>query len=107
MNITRIALAATALAAILTGTATAKDRLFWERLPPAAYNEVYAYYCSPDELALASVAEPAPDDAAAVIYEDLFVFEYGSNCRDFYFQEVASRVDQPFEQEQGLVVVNR
>ena len=105
MKITRIALAA--VAAILTGTAAANDRLFWERLPHAAYAEVYAYYCSPAEVALSSVDEMAPDEAAAVIYEDLLVAEYGSNCRDFYFQEVASRVDQPFEHEQGLVVVNR
>ena len=105
MSITRIALAATGLAAILIGTATANDRLFWERLPQAAYIDVYAYYCAPAEFA--SVAEPAPDDAAAVIYEDLFVFEYGSNCREFYFQEVTSRVDQPFEHQQGFVVVNR
>lgn len=106
MNITRIALA-TALTALATGPATANDRVFWERLPQTAYSKVYAYYCSPAELTLTSFAEPTSDDAATLIYEELFVREYGSNCRDFYLKEVASRIDQPFAQEQGLVVLNR
>lgn len=104
MNATRIALAA-ALVASLTGTAAANDRLFWERMPQSAYEEVYAYYCAPAQVALASIAEPAPEGDGAVIYEDLFVAQYGGSCRDFYFQEVESRIDLPTEQ--GLIVVDR
>jgi hypothetical protein len=110
MTTARTTVAAIGLSLLTTaaaGSAAAYDRVFWEGFPQAAYEEVYAYYCSPAEVALASIVDAVPEGDAAVIYEDLFLAQYGGSCRAFYFQEVASRYDAPFEQVQGLVVVNR
>lgn len=107
MNPIRTALATTLAfsTATMSAPAAAHDRMFWEKLPRVAFHEVFAYYCAPAQVELASIGEPAPTGDAQVVYEGLFVGTYGGSCRDFYFREVDRRIDRPTQQ--GLIVVDR
>jgi uncharacterized membrane protein YeiH len=99
-----LAIAAFTATLAAASSTIANDRLRWERLPDAAYFDVYDYYCAPVAVETAST-KSQPGGDAAVIYAEVLVGFHGGSCRDFYLNEVGSRIDMP--SEQGLLVVNR
>lgn len=88
----RAAGATIALLPVLATAAHAETAIDWSRQPKASFVEAYVFACQPVEYDFAGARETLKE-AALEIYEQLFVGTYGSNCRDFYFDEVVPRLD--------------
>lgn len=71
------------------GRAARAERAIEHALPNAAYFVVDLRYCS---LATAPNAGPMQAGDEAIVYEDVFMGEYGGNCDTFYTNEVRPRV---------------
>lgn len=109
MTTTRTIVAAAVVsmaASIAAGPAGAVDRMHWQQVPASAFHEAFNYYCAPAQIVRATFpSDGAPAGVAADIHDELFVAEYGEDCRAFYYGEIVRRTDVPTQQ--GLVVVNR
>ena len=60
--------------------------------PDAAYVAAYVHGCHPVEYDFAGAQQPL-DEAAARIHDEIYLGAYKASCRDFYFREVAPRLD--------------
>jgi hypothetical protein len=72
----------------------ANDKPLWERKTDSAYLTAFAYHCAPgmlDQLAGAV----APNSIEVAIYTDRLRVDYEGDCRAFYLNEVAARIDPP------------
>ena len=90
MNIKRIVLAAAlvSMPALAVAPASAERAAFWYLQPREVFLEVYIHACEPVEYDFAG-AKPELTDAGARMYNELFVKQYASSCRDFYFEEIS------------------
>ena len=90
MNIKRIVLAAAlvSMPALAVAPASAERAAFWYLQPRAVFLEVYIHACEPVEYDFAG-AKPELTSAGAWMYNELFVKQYASSCRDFYFEEIS------------------
>jgi hypothetical protein len=62
----------------------------WSLQPRTDFFEVYIHACEPVEYDFGGV-KLVLSPAAAVMHKDLFIKEYTSSCRDFYFEEIVPR----------------
>lgn len=90
MNINRIILAAMlcSLTAMASIPAQAERSAYWYLQPREVFLEVYIYACEPVGYSFAG-AKPELTEAGAKMYSELFVKQYASSCRDFYFEEIS------------------
>jgi hypothetical protein len=83
-----------AQAATSAANAITSGKPTWERQTDSAYRTVFAYYCAPAMLdGLAGTV--APQSIEVAIYTDRLRVEYAGDCRAFYLNEVAARLDPP------------
>ena len=90
MNIKQIILAAAlgSMPVLPVAPASAERLAYWYLQPRQVFLEVYVYACEPVEYSFAG-AKPELSEAGAKMYNELFVKQYASSCRDFYFEEIS------------------
>ena len=86
-----------AQAATAAENASGRRKPLWERQTDSAYLTVFAHYCAPAVVGRAT-GEVAANSIEVALYTDRFRVEYAGNCRAFYLNEVATRIDLPGDQ---------
>ncbi len=70
----------------------AKQKPLWERQTDSAYFTVFGYHCAPGMLERAAGAVE-PNGIEVALYTEKLRVEYDGDCRAFYLNEVAVRID--------------
>jgi hypothetical protein len=76
---------------LLAGTQTLAETAPISIDPTGAFVETYIYACQPVEYDFAGMKQDL-GLAAQSVHDSLFVGDYKSSCRDFYFEQVVPRL---------------
>lgn len=79
------------LAAMVSTGTPAETGTDWSLQPPAAFVEAYVYACQPVEYDFAG-ARDALGEISKRVHDELFLAQYQSDCRAFYYGEVVPRL---------------